>query len=99
MAIRVSGNLRINSGQALRAAALEGIGIVMQPDILVADDLAAGRLVRLLGQHVAPTLALHLLTLPNRHPTPKLRSFIDHVVAEIGRVPSTAKGTHIRKSR
>ena len=80
--VNVSGNLRINSGQALRAAALEGIGIVMQPDILVADDVAAGRLVRLLDQHLAPTLQLHLLTLPNRQQTPKLRSFIDHIAAE-----------------
>ncbi len=84
--VTVSGNLGINSGQALRAAALEGIGIVMQPDLLVAGDLAAGRLVRLLDQHLAPTLQLHLLTLPNRQPTPKLRSFIDHVVAESRRV-------------
>ena len=82
LTVNVSGNLGINSGQALRAAALEGIGIVMQPDILVADDLAAGRLVRLLDQYLAPALQLHLLTLPNRQPTPKLRSFIDHVVAE-----------------
>ena len=81
VAVDVGGNLRINSGQALRAAALAGIGLVMQPDVLVADDLAAGRLVRVLGQHAAPALALHLLTLPNRQPTPKLRSFIDHVVA------------------
>lgn len=87
VAISVGGNLRINSGQALRAAALEGIGIVMQPDILVEDDLAAGRLVRLLDQHIAPSLGLHLLTLPNRQSTPKLRSFIDHVVAETRRGP------------
>ena len=83
-AIGVSGNLRINSGPALRAAALEGIGIVMQPDLVVADDLAAGRLVRLLADHAAPTLKLHLLTL-QRRATPKLRSFIDHVAAEFSR--------------
>ena len=81
-AINVGGNLRINSGQALRNAALAGIGIVMQPDVLVSDDLAAGRLVRILDKYTAPALALHLLTLPNRQTTPKLRSFIDHVVAE-----------------
>ncbi len=96
--IGISGNLRVNSGQALRAAALEGIGIVMQPEFLVAEDLAAGRLVRLLGQHAAPTLPLHLLMLPNRHPTPKLRSFIDHVVAELGRAPATASARRTRKS-
>ena len=81
-AIGVGGSLRINSGQALRVAALQGIGIVMQPEVLVADDLAAGRLMRLLDQYAVPALALHLLTLPNRQQSPKLRSFIDHIVAE-----------------
>lgn len=94
-AVSVSGNLRVNSGQALRAAALEGIGIVMQPDILVADDLAAGRLVRLLDQYALPTLALHLLTLPSRLPTPKLRSFIDHVMTEIGQLAPLLRGDQI----
>ncbi len=84
-AIDVSGNLRINSGPALRTAALEGIGIVMQPKVVVADDLAAGQLVRLLPAHAAPALRLHLLTLPNRRPTLKLRSFMDHLVAEFSR--------------
>ena len=95
--VGIGGNLRANSGQALRAAALEGVGIMMQPEFLVAEDLAAGRLVRLLDQHAAPTLPLHLLTLPNRHPTPKLRSFIDHVVAEFGQASATASARRIRK--
>ncbi len=81
VAVAINGRLRINSGQALRAAALEGIGIVMQPDILVSDDLAAGRLLRLLERYTAPVLALHLLTLPSRQQTPKLRGFISYVVA------------------
>lgn len=98
VAIGISGNLRINSGPALRAAALEGIGIVMQPKIVVADDLAAGRLVRLLPDHAAPALRLHLLTLPNRRPTPKLRSFMDHVAAEFSRTPP-AGGSRVRTSR
>ena len=97
VAIGIGGNLRINSGPALRAAALEGIGIVMQPDIVVADDLATGRLGRLLAGHAAPTLKLHLLTLPRR-PTPKLRSFIDHVAAEFSRA-SPASSLCTRKPR
>ena len=96
--VSIDGNLRVNSGQALRTAALEGIGIVMQPEFLVAEDFAAGRLVRLLSQHAAPTLPLHLLTLPNRHPTPKLLSFIDHVVTEIGQASAIASARRTRKS-
>ena len=80
VAIEVGGTLRVNNGQALRAAALEDLGVILQPEIVVAGDIASGRLIRLLADHAAPTLPLHLLTLPNRHPSPKLRSFVDVVV-------------------
>jgi len=46
----------------------------------------------------APALRLHLLTLPNRRPTPKLRSFMDHVAAEFSRTPP-AGGSRVRTSR
>ena len=84
MAVPVRGRLRINSGQALRAAALEGAGIVMPPLAVVADDLAAGRLVRLLPGHVAPVLPLHVLTLPGANTIPKLRHFIDMLAVGLG---------------
>ncbi len=80
VAIEVGGTLRVNNGQALRAAALEDLGVILQPEIVVAGDIASGRLIRLLADHAAPALPLHLLTLPNRHPSPKLRSFVDVMV-------------------
>jgi DNA-binding transcriptional LysR family regulator len=43
--IPVSGPLRSNSGEALREAALDGLGLVLLPEWLVARDLADGRLV------------------------------------------------------
>ena len=83
-AIPIDGNLRVNNGQALRAAALEDLGIILQPEILVAGDIASGRLVRLLSDWGAPSLPLHLLTLPARHASPKLRRFIDLAVEMLG---------------
>lgn len=85
VAVAVGGRLLVNSGPAIRAAALEGIGIALLPEVLAADDLAAGRLVRLFPDHAAPTLPLHLLTPPDRHPTPKLRSFVDFVARRLGK--------------
>ncbi len=92
--IDVRGNLRVDSGEALRSAALNGMGIVLRPSIVVAGDLTAARLVRLLEGHAAPRLTLHLLMLLDRHPTSKLRSFIDHVVvAFAGALSPAAKAT------
>ncbi|WP_428488355.1 LysR substrate-binding domain-containing protein [Rhodopila sp.] len=89
VAIQVGGSLRVNNGQALRAAALEHLGIILQPEILVADDIASGRLIHLLADQATPSLPLHLLTLPDRHPSPKLRNFIDLVLEMFRSVGST----------
>ena len=85
-AVLVKSRLRINNGQALRSAALEGAGIVMSPLAVVGDDLVAGRLIRILPSHAAPTLPLHVLALPGANMIPKLRYFIDMLVAGLRQV-------------
>ena len=85
VAVPVNSRLRINNGQALRLAALEGAGIIVAPMLVVADDLASGRLIRLLADHALPSLPLHVLTLPDTNAAPKLRSFIDTLITEMGR--------------
>ena len=45
--VQISGNLRANNGDALRAAAIAGQGIIHQPTFIVADDIREGRLVAL----------------------------------------------------
>jgi DNA-binding transcriptional LysR family regulator len=47
--VTVAGPLRSNSGEALRAALLDGIGLALLPRWMVAGDLRAGTLVRCLG--------------------------------------------------
>lgn len=82
--VRVGSRLAINNGQALRAAALEGFGIILLSHELLEEDLAAGRLVRVLPGYEPPLRPMHILFAPDRKPTPKLRSFIDFVVATFG---------------
>lgn len=80
----VKGRLQINNGEALRQAALAGAGILMQSDMLLADDLAAKRLLRVLPKHAPPAREAHLLYLPDRHPRPKLQRFVDFVLERLG---------------
>ena len=82
--VQVQGRFSVNNGQALRMAALEGLGIIMQPEILVGDDVAAGRLVRLLPDHELPSRPMHVVYLADRRPTPKLRSFVDFMLKAFG---------------
>jgi DNA-binding transcriptional LysR family regulator len=80
----VKGRLQINNGEALRQAALAGAGILMQSDMLLAGDLAAKRLLRVLPKHAPPAREAHLLYLPDRHPRPKLQRFVDFVLERLG---------------
>jgi DNA-binding transcriptional LysR family regulator len=52
-------------------------GVILQPEIVIADDIAAGWRIRVLADHAGRSLPLHRLTLPDRRPSLKLRRFIE----------------------
>ena len=80
ISVRVSGNLRANNGDALRAAAIAGQGLIHQPTFIVADDLRAGRLVALtLDQPTVELAGIYAVFPPDRHPPAKVRAFIDFI--------------------
>jgi len=75
--VKIRGRLDINGGFALREAALAGIGIILQPEMMLHEDIASGRLVRLLPDYPMPNFPVHLVYLPDRRMTPKLSSFVE----------------------
>jgi len=81
----ITSRMQINNGEALRQAALSGFGIIMQPAVLLDDDLKAGRLVEVLPKYQAPSRPMHLVYLPDRRPTAKMQKFIEFVLATFGR--------------
>ena len=83
--VPISGPVRANSGQALRMFALDGLGIAMPPWPLVKRDLAEGALCELLQGYTPEPLPLHLLALPGRMDTPKVRHFVEIVSEDLSR--------------
>ena len=79
--VPISGPVRTNSGQALRMFALDGLGIAMPPWPIVKRDLEEGALCEVLRGFTPEPLSLHLLALPGRMNTPKVRRFVS-IVAE-----------------
>ena len=75
--VRISGNLISNSGETLRTAALQGVGISLAPGFLIADDLESGRLVRLLPEYRPVELSMNAVYPHRHHLSAKVRSFID----------------------
>ena len=66
-----------NNAEMIRCAALDGTGIAMAVDFLVAEDLAAGRLVQVLPEFSLPDLPVSLIYPPSRTMTAALRTFLD----------------------
>jgi DNA-binding transcriptional LysR family regulator len=76
----VSGNMLTNSGEMLRLAALDGVGIGLAAGFLVAGDLEAGRLVRLLPDYRPVELSISAVYPHRHHLSAKVRRFIDVLV-------------------
>jgi DNA-binding transcriptional LysR family regulator len=85
--VRVPGRLDISGGQALREAAIAGLGITMLPEMMLEHDIAEGRLIRLFADLPAPAFPVHIVYLPERQLTAKLASFVDFVTARFGPRP------------
>lgn len=75
--------LLCNDGDGLRRAALAGAGLILQPAVLLAEDVAAGRLQPVLADYLPEPRPLHLVYLPDRRPRPKLESFVAFLLAAV----------------
>ena len=87
VAIPVAGTLRINDDEALSQAVLGGLGLAMLPTFIVGRDLQEGRLVEVLPGFVPTERFIYAVHLPNRHLPPKVRAFIDFLLARFGPTP------------
>ena len=87
VAVRVRGSLDANNGEALAAAAREGIGIALLPTFLVGEDIRRGRLTCLLDGWEPETLGVHAIYPQSRHLSAKVRGFVDFLAARFGPAP------------
>jgi DNA-binding transcriptional LysR family regulator len=85
--LRLPGVLDSNDGQVLRQAALAGLGILVQPEYIIAADLRAGRLCVVMPEWALPLLTINIAW-QNRAAMPsKIRAFVDFVAETISADP------------
>ncbi|SHK49047.1 LysR family transcriptional regulator [Halomonas caseinilytica] len=82
--IRIDGPWRGNSGPALLDAALKGLGLAQLPDYYVDEHLARGELISVLDAYRHDDTAVWAVYPRHRHRSPKVRQFLDYLVAELG---------------
>ncbi|WP_295515699.1 LysR family transcriptional regulator [uncultured Stenotrophomonas sp.] len=78
--VTVNSILQANNGDVLREAAIAGMGVILQPDFLLEDALADGRVVRVLPEWDVPAIGIFAVYTSRSHLAPKVRSFIDYLV-------------------
>jgi DNA-binding transcriptional LysR family regulator len=74
------GRLNIDSSEAMREAALAGIGLIHLPTYITGNDLRDGTLVEVLKPYRAPPDPIRVVYPNKRHLSPRIRTFIDLLV-------------------
>jgi DNA-binding transcriptional LysR family regulator len=75
--VRVEGQVIVNEISLARQAARDGAGLAYLPEHYVAEDIAAGRLLRVLEDWCPPFAGYHLYYASRRHVTPALALLVE----------------------
>jgi len=84
------GPVSSNSVRMTREATLAGMGIAFLPRFLVAEDIAAKRLVPVLADYVSARLPLYVMFPKGRYTLAKVKAFVDFLAATINDKPAPA---------
>ena len=80
--------LTADNGDLLRALAVRGLGVVVEPTFIVGDAIRAGLLEPVLGEQFWSETDLHAVYLPTRHLSRRVRALIDHLVDHFAGPPA-----------
>jgi DNA-binding transcriptional LysR family regulator len=83
VSVVVRGVVSTNNHEAVRGAALSGLGIALLPEYLVVDDIRHGRLESVLPAYSAETLPAHVVYPSRHHLAPRTRAVIDFLIEEV----------------
>ena len=84
---RLNGRLRVDDVETRLRAVREGRGIAQLLSYQVADELASGKLVRLLQAFERPPLPVHLVTKGRAHRAPKIDAFLEFAARRLVALP------------
>jgi DNA-binding transcriptional LysR family regulator len=84
VSVKVQPRMRTNSGDTCRQAALQDRGIILQPSLLVGDDLRTGDLEEILPDYRSIELGVYAVYASRQHVSPKIRILIDYLRKALG---------------
>ena len=81
--VPVSGPFLANSPPACLVPTRAGQGVFICPDVFLGDDLETGKLVALLPAFQSRTIPIQSVQLPSAFRRPRVKAFVDFMLAEI----------------
>lgn len=91
VSVRPAGPLRANNAESLLPALEAGLGVAVQPDFIIRDSLAAGRLEVLMPEWSPPPVALHLVAPPGGPRPARVSALMDFLAARLSEPVSPAR--------
>ncbi len=79
--------MQANNAEALTPALLAGLGLALQPEFLVWDELQSGKLETAMDEWEVEPVALHIVTPPGRRRPARIKAFMDYVLQRFSREP------------
>lgn len=95
VAVSVGGRFECNFGEALRDAALGGLGIALHSTWHVCDDLRSGRLRRVLPAYTVAESGIHAVMPQRRLVPPRVRAFVDFLCEQFADPPWERDGAQV----
>lgn len=77
--VTVKGRVEVNAPQAVRTAALVGLGYARTLRMIVEDDIKDGTLIPVLEDYELEPLGCYVVYANRRHLSSKIRAFVDHM--------------------
>lgn len=96
--VQVTGRFTGNTAQALRKAALAGLGVALLPPTMARPDLEAGRLVRVLPQYQRTGQGLSVLYPSRKHLPLAVSAFIGMVMEKLSGVEALPEMLRVAKA-
>ena len=84
---KITPYLKASNGEFLRTAAIEGLGIMLEPTFICYREIEKGLLQPILKQHTPPQMNIYAIYPQTRHLSQRVRSFVDFLVQRFEGTP------------
>lgn len=80
-------HLNVNNAEALTPALRAGLGLALQPEFLIWEDLRSGALETAMDDWQVDSIALHIVTPPGRRRPARVQALIDYLAERLNAEP------------